>query len=190
MGAGLILRYATSTKESCLFKGIVAVAAPFDYIECRSRLNSLWPYLGYADDFIVKSLKDQFESILIHLQTMTEDLVEKRIDVEKVLNIKTSREFDEEFTVKIVGIDKPEDYYEQASVGYNLNDIKVPTLSLNCEDDPLVPFNKNLARQITSNPNVLLVYTKLGGHVGFYTGLRPKRWYAVPCLEFLKACSD
>ena len=188
MGAGLILHYALSTKESCLFKAISAVAAPFDYIECRSRLNSTWPYFGYADGFIVKSLKDQFESVLVHLQTMPEDLLERKIDVDRVLNIKTSREFDEEFTVKMVGIEKPEDYYMQASVGYDLKEIKVPTLCLNCEDDPIVPFNKDLARGITSNPNVLLVYTKLGGHVGFYTGFWPKRWYARPCLEFFKAC--
>ena len=190
MGAGLILRYASTTREKCLFKGIVAVAAPFDYIECRAKLNSIWPYFGYADDFIVKSLTDQVKSVLVYLKTMEDDLKEKGIDIERVLNIKTSREFDEEFTVKMIGIDKPEDYYIQASVGYNLNDIKVPTLSLNSEDDPIVPFNKEFARQIISNHNILLVYTKLGGHVGFYTGIKPKRWYVVPCLEFLKACSD
>jgi predicted alpha/beta-fold hydrolase len=189
MGAGLILRYAMDTGDKCLFKAIVAVAAPFDYISCRAKLNSFWPYFGFADGFIVKSLKKQFNSVSAHLLMMKEDLDRMGIDMERVKDFNTSKEFDEEFTVKMVGYKSTQDYYEDASVGYDLSKIKVPTLSLNSEDDPIVPFKKDSARQITSNPLVLLAYTRVGGHIGFYTGWSPKRWYPAPCLEFLLACS-
>lgn len=187
MGAGLLLKYLIDSGENCVLKGAVAVAAPFDYKACREKLNNFFPYFGYADGFIVKSLKDQFESVAVHLSTMHEDLKEKNISIERVRNIKSSQEFDEEFTIKMTDYESTEQYYADASVGYNLSRIKVPTLSLNSQDDPIVPFYPETAKNIIENPNILLAYTKIGGHIGFYTGWSPVRWYPKPCLEFLDA---
>lgn len=187
MGAGLLLKYLMEVGENCILKGAVVVGTPFDYKACRAKLNSFWPYLGLADGFIVKSLKSQLESVAVHLATMPEDLKERNICLEKVRNIKTSQEFDEEFTIKMVNYKSTEEYYTDASVGYDLKRIKVPTLSLNSADDPIVPFYPEQAVKIAENPYVLLAYTKLGGHIGFYTGWHPVRWYPKPCLEFLDA---
>jgi hypothetical protein len=37
------------------------------------------------------------------------------------------------------------------------------------------------------NDNIILATHPCAGHVGFYTGLKPRQWYAQPALDFISA---
>jgi predicted alpha/beta-fold hydrolase len=185
MGAGLLLRHAAETGEKCLLKAIVAVATPFDYIKCRAKLNHWWPYFGFSDAYIVKSLHDQVDQVLLDLSMMEDDIKEKGISIDEVMNVKSSQEFDEKLTIKICDCKSTEQYYLDASVDQHVHKIKVPVLALSSKDDPIVSIECVPVDKIVKNPNIILALTHIGGHVAFYSGIVPKRSYADLCLEYL-----
>lgn len=57
-----------------------------------------------------------------------------------LLQSKTVREFDENFTRKVFGFNSSIDYYKTASLNNKLHLIKVPFLCLNAADDPFQPL--------------------------------------------------
>ena len=191
MGAGILLKYATETGENCTLKAIAAVATPFDYIICREHLNSWWPYLGLSDLFILSALEDQLESISTDLLlNYNDELLEKKIVLKEVVKARSSLEFDQKFTIKLYGYENTDEYYKQASVASSLNKIQIPVLALSSKDDPVVTASCIPYEQFYHNPNLVLAITNVGGHVGWFTGLSPKRWYPKPCLEFLDSILD
>ena len=187
MGAGLLLKYAANSGESCIFKAIAAVSTPFDYIITREVLNNWWPYFGYSDKYIIKSLREQYDSVFSYLVGMKKKLEEQGISLEEISNCKSSLEFDTKFTIKLYGYESPEKYYHDASVVHRLENIKIPVLALSSKDDPIVSPRCIPYDRLKEIPNVVLAVTFIGGHVSWYTGIKPERWYSKPCLEFLDA---
>lgn len=54
------------------------------------------------------------------------------------------------------------------------------------KDDPIVSYNAFPYENIKNNPNIKFVATEKGGHVCWFHGLIPKRWYPKPTLDFFK----
>lgn len=85
-------------------------------------------------------------------------------------------EFDDRFTAKHFGFGDAENYYRtQSSAGY-LSKVAVPTLVIQAQDDPLIPFRVFREASIESNPSIELLATPHGGHVGFLSRVRPRFW--------------
>ena len=187
MGAGLLLKYAAKAGQNCVLRGIAAAGTPFDYAIIRQVLQNWWPYFGYSDQFIIAQVKERFYAAQPELITMKDELHEKGINLEEVANSKTSKEFDTKFTIRVCGYESTEEYYNDASVVHALHKIQVPVLALSSKDDPIVSSKCIPYEKVRGNPNIVLAVTELGGHIGWYTGVVPERWYAKPCLEFLDA---
>ena len=86
-------------------------------------------------------------------------------------------EFDDRITSKLSGFRDAEDYYTQSSSARCLDRIKLPTLILAAEDDPVVPVE--MFRRARMSPSTSLFLVPAGGHVGFYGRSRvdPDRWW-------------
>lgn len=105
-------------------------------------------------------------------------------------------EFDTAFTKDVGDTEPPfpfptvSEYYRWASSDRSVKDIKVPFLAINSTDDPVVnssPANGG------GNPNVIMVLTKHGGHLGWFVtgqGREMDRWTTKPVIEWLKLMGE
>ena len=107
------------------------------------------------------------------LKTLKEKVVKKslahpgKIPVGTLRNIKTLSDFDDYFTGPLHGFSDAEEYYEVNSSLYFLDQIEVPSLILNAQNDPFLSekcFPVHLSRNLEK---VFFEFPKYGGHVGF-----------------------
>ncbi|KAJ9480324.1 Monoacylglycerol lipase [Pseudozyma hubeiensis] len=123
---------------------------------------------------------------------------------------------DQTMTRFVGGLPKPygefpfesaDDYYNYGGCANNIANVQRPMLCLSAEDDPIVPskiwdkIRAAIGRKPDGTPveddaegkyneNVVLAWTKGGGHLGWFEGMRPRRWLYRPTSEFIKALFD
>ncbi|MGH9553584.1 MAG: YheT family hydrolase [Terriglobales bacterium] len=90
----------------------------------------------------------------------------KRFDAGKLKYVTGMRSFDELFTAPDAGYDSALHYYQGASALGRLPNIKIPTLIIAAQDDPIVPFASFRSPQLQS-PYIKLLAPEHGGHGGF-----------------------
>jgi uncharacterized protein len=90
-----------------------------------------------------------------------------RYDAAGLRGVRTIREFDDLYTAPHAGFLDVTDYYQRASALPYVKNITLPTLILHSQDDPFIPFAPFESGDIQTNPNVILLAPRHGGHVGF-----------------------
>ncbi len=99
--------------------------------------------------------------------------------------------FDDQFTAPVWGYSSANDYYADASSIHILKDVRVPTIILTSQDDPVVPFEMYEKAQMSNYIDV--VSTRQGGHLGFISrGVRdPDRyWMDWRISQWISALDD
>ncbi len=101
--------------------------------------------------------------------------------------------------------DTANEYYVGASSLNVLHAVRRPLLCFNAWDDPVVPTELckpvmtimglrdevkpevgiHVHKRRAGNPNIVLALTPQGGHLGWWSGLKPKRWISAPIVEYL-----
>lgn len=126
--------------------------------------------------------------------TVKHTLAPNVYDVSKLKNIKTIRDFDEHYTAPLGGFKNADDYYSRVSSFPVLKDIRKPTLIIHAQDDPFIPFHPLKEDSISSNPNIILIGTEHGGHVGFVAAKKqddPDRfWMENRLIEFCSLVNE
>jgi predicted alpha/beta-fold hydrolase len=138
-------------------KGVAAVSPSIDLDSCAAALERRGNAL-YRWNF-VKHLRERVRR-KVRLQPGA-------YDTRALRRVRTIREFDEHITAPHGGYRDATDYYARTSSRPVLGRIRVPTLIIHSADDPLIPPEPFLDQVIADNPEVLLVLTRRGGHVGF-----------------------
>ncbi|MEQ8764926.1 MAG: alpha/beta fold hydrolase [Planctomycetota bacterium] len=107
--------------------------------------------------------------------------------------IRTLREFDARFTAPDAGFRDVDEYYEKASALPKLGSLTTPSLIIQAQDDPLIPFESFERPEITEHPWIELLAPECGGHNAFLSakGPDPDRFWAEHRLfEFLEALEE
>ena len=138
-------------------KGVAAVSPSIDLDSCASALESRGNAL-YRWSF-VKHLRERVRR--------KGRLTPGKYDTRALRRVRTIREFDERITAPLGGFRDASDYYARTSSRAVIKDIRVPTLIIHAADDPLIPVEPFFDSTIADNPDVLLILTRQGGHVGF-----------------------
>jgi uncharacterized protein len=126
------------------------------------------------------------------LKTLKEKVVRKsmqfpgEIPTGILRKIKTLQDFDNYYTGPLHGFRDAHDYYEQNSSLYFLENIEIPALILNAQNDPFLSdkcFPISMGRKLET---VWMDFPKYGGHVGF----RPRKkediyWSEKRAFEFI-----
>uniref|UniRef100_A0A672S4V6 Phospholipase ABHD3 n=1 Tax=Sinocyclocheilus grahami TaxID=75366 RepID=A0A672S4V6_SINGR len=147
-------------------KGVVVFSAGWDVFECTASLEKP------LDRFLFNSY---LTSCLQASVDRHRTILEKKYDIDHVMKAKTIREFDERFTSVMFGYPSNDDYYRDASPIHKIKSVQVPMLCLNAADDVFSPNHAFPVEAVKQNPNVALLITCHGGHIGFLEGLWPRQ---------------
>ena len=98
------------------------------------------------------------------------DLLREHVDVERLLEVRTLRAFDEFGTAPLHDFLDSADYYRRASSKPYLPDVRRPTLLIHAVDDPFLPAAAIPRREVAENPHLEALLPERGGHVGFVGG--------------------
>jgi len=170
---GIILgNYLAEKGESARSKLLAAIliSVCFDTFEGTKSLETpglnrmLNRHLANALVESIKEVKEHFES-------------NKMWNLEQVFSSTTVREFDSRFTAKMFGYKDVMEYYADARLYDKIENIKVPTMAINAEDDPFQPEDSLPKAQAERSSHVAIVTTKYGGHVGFVEGWIPTGFF-------------
>lgn len=181
MGAVNIQRYLGEYSHDPMVVAGVTISSPWDTSKTSDAVN--------ADPIIAKAMHTElmymFKSQL-HQKQFVNLCKQKGIDIDKVLDSKSWREFDWLFSSVETGFSNTEDYYGWLSSHMVVEKISVPLLSLNSEDDPVVPLSAIPFERIKKNPNVIQLLVAGAGHIEYYHGWNMEFWAFSLGIDFLQ----
>jgi predicted alpha/beta-fold hydrolase len=159
LGGNMVLKLAGEYSGSVpkALRGVIAISPSIHLASCADAIE-LKSNLFYHMRFMLslrRSIKRKAQ------------LYPERYDASRLRGIWTIREFDNQYTAPHSGFKDVSDYYDRASSLPFIKDIQLPTLIIQAKDDPFIPFHPFGGVEIANNPNVALLATAHGGHVGF-----------------------
>jgi predicted alpha/beta-fold hydrolase len=181
LGGNITLKYfgehalKISDKVSC---GI-AVSVPVDLASSSKKMGGSHNKL-YMNKFL-KSLRSK-------VLEKSEKHPSYNLDINKLMNAKTFKDFDGLYTAPVSGFSGPEDYWKKASSKPYLPSIKKPVLLISSKDDPFLAKECYPYKEAKESNYFHLEVTKYGGHVGFISSFLPKknRWLENRILQFIR----
>lgn len=165
-GTGLLVRYLGEEGESTPFQAAFALCPGYD------------TELGFSNvrPFYSKIMtKKLFQNFIQPYQ----DTWKQTPSLEKVLSSKTLVEFQKSY-YEMAGFQDYKSYTQSTNPIYVLENVKIPLLILNAEDDPvchianLEPYKDVICRM----SHIAVITTKKGSHCGFYEGLKETHSWA------------
>jgi uncharacterized protein len=180
MGGNLVLKMAGELADSAPreLRGVVGVCPSCDLGACADAIGELRNRV-YERRF-VRLLKIR---ILRKSAMFPERYVLNGID-----KVRTVREFDDAVTAKFCGFRDADDYYRKSSALGLLNEIRIPTLLLTAQDDPMIPFRSFDVKKLRANPRITLEAPRHGGHCAFIArgGSGKRFWAEARIVEFCR----
>ena len=172
LGGNALLRWAEEMGEAAaaIVSGVAAVCSPIDLAAGGYAIGRGFNRMVYTRMFLntmkPKALKkwDQYPGLF---------------DREALLTARDLYEFDNVFTAPLHGFKSTEDYWARGSAKPHLNQIKIPALVVNAQNDPFVPA-WCLPSQRDVGEFVTLWQPAHGGHVGFPQGPMPGHVRTMP----------
>jgi len=158
LGGNIVMKAAgeLGRQGPSLLAGVVAVSPSLDLNRCVQALEQ--PSNRMYELWFLKTLKKKIrEKAKTHPSLY---------DVKLLPTVNSMRTFDDTFTAPAGGYGTADNYYRKASAINVAHDIRVPTLIIASEDDPLIPFELFQSAVLKSD-HIELLATKYGGHGGF-----------------------
>src|SRR5436309_12145981 len=160
-------------------KGICAISPTIDLRSCSEAIEWRTNWL-YKQSFI-RSMRKRVRR--------KHKFFPELYNIEGLSHVRTLRDFDERYTIVYGGFKSVEEYYERASSLHVLSEIRTPTLMIQAQDDPFVPFHPFQHPSIAENPHIVFLAPEHGGHVGFVasdTTGEDRFWAENRAVEFCK----
>lgn len=155
LGGHVALRLASEEIDRRV-AGVAALCAPLDLSLSQQAIDSpvRWPYRRY----LLSSLIDIFAAVSARRP--------QKLTAAQAARIRTIREWDDLVVAPRHGFADAGDYYARASVAPRLGDLRVPSLLVNSEGDPMVPANP-VRSVLRPAPRLEVRWVAGGGHVSF-----------------------
>jgi len=177
LGGNLSLKYLGEKEPYDIIHRAVAFSAPVHLSSSCDKI-SMPSNRIYSQRFL-RSLKSK---ILMKSKLMS------GLDTGPLYSIKTLRAFDDAYTAPLHGFRDAEDYYRKNSAIYFLENITVPTLLVNTQNDPFLSPACFPINELKNHSFMRLEIPLRGGHVGF-TSINRKGlyWSEQRALDWIQA---
>jgi predicted alpha/beta-fold hydrolase len=183
LGGHVALRFAGELAEHSpsALRGVVAISAPLDLVEVTSAMERLRarPYHAY----VLRHLVQQGRAFArAHPGRVL-------YDSESLGRLTRIRAYDDSVVAPMHGFSSALDYYQRASAGPLVSRIRLPTMLVHADDDPMVPAASVRPWLSNASSAVHQVWSERGGHVGWFSGMSERHWVntwaMTKTLEFL-----
>ena len=164
LGGNALLKYLGQAQSSPLPAAAAAVSVPVDLVACGNSLSDTWAGRHIYTRYFLRSMKQKMHDKARRFPG--------NIDIYRLNQARTLREFDNLYTAPMHGYKNALDYWTRASSKPGLITISVPTLILNARNDPFVP-EACLPGSAECSEHVVLHQPAEGGHAAFVTGRFP-----------------
>ncbi len=174
MGGTVSLNYVGKLDIPSQIKACVTFSTPINLLSNVKAFKKPSNYI-YLQNFIL-----DFKRKLKYKHSQFPEIFDKA-----KIAVKSFDELDDYFTAPLFGFKNKEDYYRKASPLYALNNIKIPTLIVNAENDPFLTEENFLDQYEIPNPNIYFEKPKYGGHVGFSLKNTNFSWAEIRAKQFI-----
>src|SRR5215469_81268 len=180
MGGNLVLKMTGEFGDGVLkeLRGAVGICPSCDLGACADAIGEL------RNRFYERRFVRMLKARMIRKAV----LFPERYQLNGLQRIRSVREFDDVITAKFCGFRNADDYYTKSSALQFLDEIRVPTLVLVAQDDPMIPFRSFDAEKLGANPQITLEAPRYGGHCGFIARNRSgeRFWAEARIVEFCR----
>jgi uncharacterized protein len=176
MGGNIVLKLAGEWGQHfpSHIRAICAVSIPLDLAACARRLGQRQNHF-----YELRFLRELRQTV-----RRKQILQPAKYSLARFARVRSIVDFDEAYTAPCFGFRNAQDYYEHSSAKSFLSSIRIPTLMLQAQDDPFIPFEIFGKLPFDKNPNLNLSAPLHGGHTGFLSSQRPRFWDAEQILKF------
>ncbi|MEX2260363.1 MAG: alpha/beta fold hydrolase [Bryobacteraceae bacterium] len=174
LGGNVVLKLSgeLGAEAPGLISRVCAISAPIDLAACSRRMGQIDNRL-YERRFVAGMRRRL--------------LAMKRATPGQLRGVRTLFDFDDRFTAPSFGFRDAAHYYAtQSACGY-LERIQIPALLIQARDDTFIPFSVFDHPALRANPNLRLLATEHGGHLGFLARGKRRYWVDEVVLEYLSA---
>lgn len=163
LGANILSSYLGQEKENCILSAAVCVSCPFNLRTSSDHIES---------SFIGRIYSSHMTKGLLRFTRTNEAMLKTcphNIDFDKIYQVKCLKDYDENATAKIFGLQCANEYYKKYSSMQYIGDISVPTMFISSTDDPVCGDKvvADAGNTLFENPFTVVVASSRGGHVGF-----------------------
>jgi predicted alpha/beta-fold hydrolase len=170
LGGNVSLKLAGELGETDLIQGLCAISTPIDLALSARRIGSIENRL-YERRF-VQRMKQRV-------------LATGRYSPADLKDAHSLYEIDDRITAPSFGFGNADNYYATQSAKNFLDPIRVPTLLIQARDDTFIPFEMFQHPAFGTNPNLRLMATKYGGHLGFLARRGQRFWVDEVAIDFI-----
>ncbi|MEM7135355.1 MAG: alpha/beta fold hydrolase [Myxococcota bacterium] len=155
LGGNMMLRYLSDRPDPRI-RATAAVCAPVDLAAGAHGIDQ--PHRVAYRRHVLRGLKEIYAGVAARRDVP--------LPVDDALRIDSIERWDDEVIAPRHGFDNARDYWAKTSACFVLKDVRVPTLFLAEERDPMVLY-KDVRLWLDDADNLTRVVTRQGGHVGF-----------------------
>jgi predicted alpha/beta-fold hydrolase len=190
LGGNVLLKWLGEQGDKLALFAAVAVSVPLVLSACATKLDS-----GFSKIYryhLLQELKQYIHSKHQHLSRLgLHQEADKLEQLGDLSGIKSFWQYDDRVVARLHGFKNVDDYYRRASSRQFLQNINVPTLLIQAEDDPFMT-QAVLPTAAELSEHVRLEVISGGGHVGFVGGpiFNPEYWLDRRIPAFLKTQAD
>lgn len=164
LSASMILKWLEHERN---IQTALLVSPPLNLDQCVNKLDQR------SNKLYQKYFLNKLRFLLERKKLKHPDLFNPYMGPETFMSI---RGFDSNFTAKRNGFSSAEEYYNKSSPT-DLEKIQNKICIIHSKDDPIIGHEEHLKIQTLNKPNIQVMLTNYGGHVGFYQG--PGKGYMV-----------